>query len=206
MLSRSPNGIVEQHSCRLLNEGFGAGDAALDVAVEILAGVVEKALHGPTAVVWVRLAWKSCPARSMRFAAVKYRGRMSSTILPFGRLEDAASRACRVDAMVVDDEVDAPRARSAVLVQQLEELAEQCGALSLGARRVQQPGADVELADQEELLVLAGHDDGALLAGEHPITPDLRVEADVDFGAWVFLVGGSAIPNPRNPIFLSIYE
>src|SRR6202012_3530066 len=50
-----------------------------------------------------------------------------------------------------------------------------------GAGRVQHPGEDIEGAGQVELLVLAGGGDAALLTGEHPVAPDLRVEVDVDF-------------------------
>ena len=81
--------------------------------------------------------------------------------------------------------------------EQLQEIAEQRGALSRGARRVQRPGADIERAGQVELLVLAGGGDAALLAGEHPVASDLRVEVDVDLvgiehglvGARAFLQG-----------------
>src|SRR6202789_1854682 len=96
------------------------------------------------------------------------------------RLEEAEGRACRVDAVVVEDDVDVPHAPPVALVQQLQEIAEQAGVLSCGARGVQHAGADIERSGQVELLVLAGGDDAALPAGEHPVAPDLRIEVDVD--------------------------
>ena len=67
-----------------------------------------------------------------------------------------------------------------MLGEAFEQIAEQGGVLSRSTGRVQRPATNIERASQVELLVLARRDDATLLAGEHPVTADLRVEVDVD--------------------------
>src|SRR6201999_3863316 len=69
--------------------------------------------------------------------------------------EGALRRAGGVDAVVVDDEVDALDLGSVVLGELPQQLAEERGALVSEARRVERAGADVERAGEVELLVLA---------------------------------------------------
>ena len=64
---------------------------------------------------------------------------------------------------------------------------------------VQPPGAHVERAREVELLILAGRHDAALMAAEHPVASDLRVEVDVDLVAVEHrLVGARARFEPAN--------
>ena len=55
--------------------------------------------------------------------------------------------------------------------------------LASRAGRMKPPGADVEGTGEVELLVLARRDDAALMAAQHPVATDLRVEVDVHFVA-----------------------
>src|SRR4051812_34604305 len=163
-------------SRRPLNYGSDARDPAPDVAVEVLAGVVEQAVHRLAVVVACDVGVEVLPNTldAVRVGAVRRQEVEQDASAQ--RVESAEGRACRVDGVVVEDDVDAPHVWSVALVQQFKEIAEQCGVLSRRARRVEYAGEDIERAGQIEFLVLAGGGNAALLAGEHPVAPDLRVE------------------------------
>jgi hypothetical protein len=85
-----------------------------------------------------------------------------------------------VDAVVIDDKVNATRSREA-LRQVDEQLAEEVTGLLEVADGVHAPGEYVEGAGDVELLVLARRDEAPLMTAQHPIAADLRVLLDVDF-------------------------
>src|SRR5262249_14283123 len=155
--------------------------AAPDVTVEVFPGVVEQALHGLASVVARDVGVKVLPYALDAVRVGTVRGQEVQDDAALERFEYTLRRARRVDTVVVEDEVDATYTGPIALVQHPQEVAEQRGALPCCTRRVQGPGANVERACQVELLVFPGGDDAALLAGEHPIAPDLGVEVDVDF-------------------------
>src|SRR5260370_2329557 len=177
----------------------GLGDGTLpSVAIETATGVVEESAEGETAMVACDVGVQVL-ADALDAVGVGAVGRQEVQ-------DDAATEAGEglaretglVDAVVVEDEVDAARA-SIATGEQPEQLAEERGVLAVGPRGVQAPGTHVERAGQVELLILARRDDAALVTAQHPVAPDLRVEVDVDLvGAEHRLLGARAGFEPAN--------
>ncbi len=163
------------------DHGTCAGESAPNIAFEVLAGIIEEVGHCLTAVIASDIGVEVLPD-ALDAVGVWTIGRQEvKHDAVVERLEDALSRLGRVDAVVVDNEVNAAHRGAVPPVHELQQLTEQPRVFALGARRVQQPCADVERAGEVEFLVLARRDDAALLAGKHPIAPESRVEMDVDF-------------------------
>src|ERR1700733_2887155 len=72
-------------------------------------------------------------------------------------------------------------------------------AFSPRAGRVKPPGTNVERAGEVEFLILARRYDAALLAAQHPVATDLRVEMNVHLVAVEHrLLGARASLEPSN--------
>jgi len=96
------------------------------------------------------------------------------------RFEDASRRVTLVDAVVVEHEMNAPRA--AITTSEMkEQLAEEFARLRVVADDVKAPSDHVERAGEIVFLIFAGRHDAPLLTAEHPVATDLRIQMDVDF-------------------------
>src|SRR5580658_888947 len=159
-----------------------AEGALPSVAIDVAAHVVEEPGHVLTAVVSRDVGVQILPD-ALDAVGVGAVGRQEVKDDPATEgSQSFAGRVCLVDAVVVDDEVDAARAPVAT-GEQPKQLTEQRGVLAGGSGDVQASGADVERPGQVELLVLARRHDAPLVTAQHPVATDLGVEVDVDLVA-----------------------
>src|SRR5579872_5761500 len=169
------------------SSGGSASDGSLEgatptVAVEVSAGGVEQVHQGLAAMIAGDVGMQVLPNAldAVRVRAIGRQEMEYDAATESG--EGLAGSSRLVDAVVVDDQVDAVGV-SVPARDQPEQLTEQRCILAGRAGRVQVPGAHVEGSGQVELLVVARCDDPALMATQHPIATDLRVEMDVDLVA-----------------------
>src|SRR5687768_6364758 len=93
--------------------------------------------------------------------------------------EEAADALARVDHVVVQDEVDAPRVR-VQLTELLEKSQEELRVLAVGCDEPQPGAVRDEGTRHIPLLVPSRRDNDPLVTGQHPVTADAWVEMDVD--------------------------
>jgi hypothetical protein len=123
------------------------------VAVYVSASVLEKSDHGLAAMVAGDVGVQVLPDAfdAVGIGAVGREEVQHDSPVESG--QDLARATRGMDAVVIDDHVDAMSA-SVAAREQPEQLAEQGGVLSIGTRGVQPAGPYVERASQVELLIL----------------------------------------------------
>jgi hypothetical protein len=93
--------------------------------------------------------------------------------------QSAAGLATPVDAIVVEDDMDAFSV-SIVLSQFLKKLNEEVCVLLGRSHPYDRAVTGIQCPSNVSLLVLSRSDDETLMTVVHPIQPDLRIEMDVD--------------------------